>query len=101
MTERLALPAVDSAPSGLDDWTGGLSRLGHPAAVARQDASSWWIEVATLRLRGFAVTDGDHLEAILFEMHAPDPSPALDLIEAAASALGWEIHDDPDDDDLD
>jgi hypothetical protein len=37
---------------------------------------------------------GPAAEAINFELAAPDPTPARLAVEAAATALGWEVHDD-------
>lgn len=99
MIERLALPSSDAAPLPLEAWTDLLGSLGHPATVSRGDDGAAWIEVSPLRLRGYILMEGDFVEAINFDLHAPDPTPALALIEAAANRLGWEIHDETDDED--
>jgi hypothetical protein len=52
-----------------------------------------------LRLRGFAVLAGPHVEAINFEVAEPDPTRATSLIAAAATALAWEIHAEDEGDD--
>lgn len=96
MIELLALPAWDATPRSLDDWTGRLAAAGQKATVERESPGSAWIEVAGLRLRGFAVIEGEHVSAINFELHDPDPAPARGLVEAAARDLGWEVHDDED-----
>jgi hypothetical protein len=103
MIELLALPGWNTPPKTIDDWAAQLAALGHPAVVEREGPDDCWLEVGALRLRGFVVLEGDHLGAINFELAAPDPEPAARLVDAAAQALGWEVHpDDPDgEDDLD
>jgi hypothetical protein len=101
MLELLALPAWNTPPISIEAWTQGLAAHGHAATVAREASDITWIEVGDLRLRGFVVIEAGHVEAINFEIHDPDPSSAITLIESTASDLGWEIHaddDDPDDD---
>ncbi len=100
MTELLALPGWNTPPRTLDDWVGQLTALGASIVVERESAGVSWIEVASMRLRGYAMSEGERLEAINFELSDPDPGPATRLIETAAAALGWEVHpDEPDDDD--
>ena len=97
MIEFLALPGWKTSPLPLDAWVVRLRELGHAPTLLREDANACWLEVGALRLRGYAVIEGDHLAAINFELSAPDPEPALRMIEAAALALGWEVHpDEPD-----
>src|SRR5436190_384074 len=91
MTELLALPAWDSPPRSLDDWAAGLTALGHPPEVAHESPGVAWLEVAPLRLRGYAVIEGGHVTAINFELHDPDIAPSYRLVAAAASALRWEV----------
>lgn len=97
MIERLALPAWDARPTPLHVWADQLATLGHAPIVSREGDGSAWIEVAPLRLCGFAMIEGTELEAIHFEFHDPNPDLALSLIEAAAAALNWEIHDESED----
>ena|SRR5947209_5559021 len=98
MIELLALPGWDAPPRTLDDWAAQLAAQGAPARIVREAAGATWLEVAALRLRGFAVIEGPHVSAINFELAAPDPGPATQAIETAARALGWEVHpDEPDD----
>jgi hypothetical protein len=99
MIELLALPAWDAPPRSPADWAAELAALGHPATVARAPDGDTWIEVAPLRLRGFVVIEDGLAAAINFELHDPDPAPASRLVEAAATALGWEVH--PDDGEID
>ena len=75
---------------------------GSPNSRARQ-ARWWspasrpaasWIVVGRLRLRGYVVLQGQSVDAINFELAAPDPAPAAVAVEAAALALGWEVHRD-------
>jgi len=99
--ELLAVPAWNTPPRSLDDWRDALVAEGH-AAVIRRDGGETWIELGELDLRGFVALDGEHVEAINFELHAPDPSPASQVVDAAAQRLGWEVHpDEPEEDDLD
>lgn len=95
MTEWLALPPPGSTGTGIDAWASQFSDSGHPARVDRHEFT--WIEVPSLKLRGFVVFEGDAVEAINFELS--DPS-ALASLESTATALGWELHpDDGEDDD--
>jgi hypothetical protein len=65
--------------------------------VSRESSGVCWLELATLRLRGYALLAGADVEAINFELNAPDPDPASRVVRAAAEALGWEVHEDDDD----
>ena len=66
--------------------------------VTRESTGVSWLEAASLRLRGYAVIEGRHVEAINFELAALDPEPAARAVAEAAEALGWEVHpDEPDD----
>ena len=99
MIELLALPAWDAPPRSLDDWTAALSSGGHAATVEREGADASWIVVGALRLRGLAMMEGDHVDAINFELTDPDPAEALRLLEAVMPPMNWELH--PDDGELD
>ena len=44
------------------------------------------------------VIENGNASAINFELHDPDPGPATRAIEDAATALGWELHPDDDED---
>src|SRR4051812_5147973 len=101
MTELLSLPGWQAPPRTLDDWAGQLAALGHPPAVVRESGSVAWLEVAALRVRGYAVIEGPHVTAINFELSDPDPGPASRLVQAAAAALGWEVHEDEDEEESD
>lgn len=103
MTEFLALPCWKTPPLPLDAWVAQFTAQGHLPTLAREDANACWLEVGALGLRGYAVIEGGLLSAINFELSDPDPQPALHVIEAAALALGWELHpDEPgEEDDLD
>jgi hypothetical protein len=99
MIELLALPDWRTPPRTLDEWAARLAEQGGPVAVRRESSSESWLEVGSLRLRGYAMLAGPHVEAINFELSAPDPAPAARAVEAAAAALGWEVHaDEPGDD---
>jgi hypothetical protein len=100
MTELLVLPAWNTPPRSLQDWVAQLTAQGVSVTVERESAGVSWIEVASMRLRGYAMSEGERLEAVNFELAEPDPTRAAQLIEVAAAALGWEVHpDEPDDDD--
>jgi hypothetical protein len=97
MIELLALPGWKTPPLALDAWVAQLAAQGHPPTLTRGEAGDCWLEVGALRLRGYALMEEEHLAAINFELSAPDPEAARHLVEAAALALGWEVHpDEPD-----
>lgn len=95
MRELLALPAWDTPPTPLDAWTARLAELGHPAKLRRAEGETWLV-VLPLHLRGYVVLEGADVGAINFELGAPDPAEAVALLEGAAAALGWELHEDED-----
>lgn len=98
MIELLVVPDWQAPPKTLDDWVVQLSERVDRVEVSRESTTVAWLEIGSLRLRGYAVLEGQYVEAINFELHAPDPAPAALVVEAAAQALGWEVHpDDPDD----
>lgn len=100
MTELLALPDWQTPPRTLEEWVSALSVRGGTVVVTRESATVSWLELGTLRVRGYAVVQGQHVEAINFELAGPDPAPATLVIEEAARTLGWEVHpDDPDEPD--
>jgi len=103
MIELMVLPAWQAPPRVLDDWISQLGASSHRVEVSRESKNAVWLELPALRLRGYAVLEGQRVEAINFELNANDPAPALALIEAAAQALNWEVHEDEVDpeDDLD
>jgi hypothetical protein len=101
MLEYLALPAWNTPPTRVDAWVAQLSEAGGPVVLTREGSSVAWLEVAPLRLRGYVVMENGHAAAINFELHSQDPEPATRAIQAAAEALGWEIHADDEDDDDD
>jgi hypothetical protein len=101
MIELLALPDWQTPPTPLDDWVAQLTAHAGPVVVTREERGASWLEVAALRLRGYAMHAGRNIEAINFELADPDPTPATRAIAAAAAALGWEVHFDDDEDDED
>ena len=96
MIELLAVPAWDQPSIPLKRWVEELERQGLAVNVVRESAEASWVEVNSLRLRGYAVMDGLAVEAVNFELAAPDPAPARQAVETAAAALSWEIDDDAD-----
>ena len=101
MIELLVLPDWKTPPTPLDDWVAQLTTHGGPVVVIREAADASWLEIGRLRLRGYAMVAGRNVEAINFELADPDPVPATDAVLAAATALGWEVHHDDDDEDSD
>ena len=99
MLEFLAIPAWDGPPRSLDDWAAALAASGHTPTIDRLGPGEAWLEVAALRLRGYAVIEGNLVSAINFELHAPDTTePTIRFLESAAQSLGWEVHPDDDED---
>ncbi len=98
MLELLAIPAWNTPPKTVEDWTEALQSQGAVVTLERESPAAVWLEVGALRFRGYALCEGRKLEAINFELADPDPAPALKLLEAAAATLGWELHADDDED---
>ena len=96
MQEWLAIPGPCSQPIGIDVWVARLTLLGHEPALEKENSDGFWIECAALRLRGFTMMEGVNVDAINFELHDLDPAPALQLLEAAVLSLGWELHQEDD-----
>src|SRR5438046_91751 len=102
MIELLALPHWQAPPRTIQEWVAALTEQAGPVVVTRESTGVSWLEIGSLRLRGYVVLEGQSVQAINFELAAPDPEPAARVIEAAAQALDWEVHpDDPDDKDDD
>jgi hypothetical protein len=99
MIELLALPGWQAPPTSLDQWVAQLSESAGPVTVTRESTGVSWLEVAPLRLRGYAVIAGQRVEAINFELTNPEFEPAMRAVEAAARALRWDVHPDEADDD--
>ena len=98
MIELLAVPAWDAPPRSLADWQAALAHLGCAPTMERVGSDECWLVVASLRLRGFVVLEGEHVSAINFELTDPEPE-ATKVLDDAAGALNWEIH--PDDEETD
>lgn len=101
MIEVLALPEWDAPPTSLEAWAGQLEGQGFEVVVTRESASVSWLELNELRMRGYVLLEGQKVEAINFELAAPDPSRGLEALAVAAATLRWELHDDEGDDDED
>ena len=97
MIERLAIPASGTAPSSLETWKDALKGLGHETRVAKEAGDSW-LDIPSIRVRGFLVFEGEFVEAINFEIQDSNAQSALETLATTASAIGWELHDEPDDD---
>jgi hypothetical protein len=98
MTELLALPGWNTSPTELYAWVERIQGFGHDVVTTRESTGVSWIEVPSLRLRGYAVMQGRHVEAINFEITAPDATAARQVVEGAAAQLGWEVDEDDSDD---
>jgi hypothetical protein len=96
MFELLALPGWNIPPTPLARWVEALEGLGQEVGVTRESSTVSWVEVRALSLRGYAVMDGLNVQAINFELAAPDPSEARQAVEQAALALAWEVDDEQD-----
>ncbi len=99
MVEWLAMPATGAARITLDAWAEAFSALGHVARIVHEGPGVAWIEVATERLRGYAVIEGGGVEAINFELRDTGLASTLDLLQAVVAKLGWELHQEDDDED--
>ena len=98
MIELLAVPGWQTPPTTLEVWSSHLQTAGCLISVTRESTGVSWIECTRYRFRGYAVMNGNDVEAVNFELSALDPLPATRLIESVAQELGWELHpDDPDD----
>ncbi|MCA1685906.1 MAG: hypothetical protein LC745_07935 [Planctomycetia bacterium] len=97
MTEILSLPGWKIEETPLSAWVDQFAKQGLVATVTRESTGVSWIEVHALGLRGYAVIeDGRYVEAINFELAAPDPVPARDALFQAAAALSWDLDEDDD-----
>ncbi len=101
MTEILAVPGWKVLDTPLSAWIDQFQAQGLDAVATRESTDVWWVEIRSLRLKGYAVMDGKHVEAINFELDDPDIVPARSALEKAADALSWELHDDESDDEND
>jgi hypothetical protein len=99
MLELLAIPAWNTPATTLDQWVAEFELRNVKAVVARESPGIFWLEAPSLRLRGYALSEGIRLEAINFELSDPIPSAASELLEATCAALGWELHEDTAEDD--
>jgi hypothetical protein len=98
MSELLALPGWQTPPTPLDEWVAQLEAHGGPVVVTAESSSVSWLEIGSLRLRGYAMLSGRNVEAINFELSAADPESARRVVQTVADALGWEVHADDDND---
>jgi hypothetical protein len=100
MIELLALPGWQASATTLEEWVARLSEAAGAVEVTRESSGVAWLEVRGLRLRGYAVIEaGEHVEAVNFELTAPDPGPAARAVAEAAAALGWEVHQEDEEED--
>ncbi|MFO0907774.1 MAG: hypothetical protein U0794_05335 [Isosphaeraceae bacterium] len=99
MIERLALPEWDTPRTSLESWVQAIQSQGYSAEVERESTGVSWLNLGRLMARGYAVMQGKDVEAINFELAAPDPTPALQLLERVAAQLGWALHDESDEPD--
>lgn len=99
MIERLAIPAWQAPSRTLDDWKAALESINEAGVVnlERESGTVYWFELPARRVRGYAMLENSEVTAINFEFHAVDPTPTLAEVEALATRLGWELHEDDDD----
>jgi hypothetical protein len=93
MRELLALPAWKSPPVPLEAWAERLS------ARVLNDGGEVWLEVPARRLRGYVVLEEGHVSAVNFELSGPEDDGSEEFLQEAAAALGWELHEDTEEDD--
>ena len=101
MVEIMALPGWNVNDTPLDVWADGFRGQGLDVAITRESTGVSWVDVTALGLRGYAVMEGKTVEAINFELSAPDPGPARDALTRVAAALAWELHEDDEGEDGD
>src|SRR6478609_3071361 len=101
MVEWLAIAGTDTPPIGLEAWIARLEACGHRPTIDRDGTDGTWLEIAPLRIRGYAIFEGAFVDAINFELHAPDPEPALEWLKSAADGIGWELYPEDDEDEED
>jgi hypothetical protein len=102
MIELLALPEWQTPATRLSEWVEAFRGRGHEVVASRESTGVSWVEVPSLRLRGYAVMSGEDVEAINFEIMGQNPSEALSLVTQVAAILGWEVtEDEGDEDDVD
>lgn len=101
MIELLATPGWKTEATPPSAWVDHLAWQGYSAVLSYESKTVAWLEVASLRLRGYVVIAGGHVEAINFEVDENHLTRARAAVEAAAAALGWEVDDevDPEDED--
>lgn len=99
MIEWLAMPATGASRVMLDAWAEAFSAVGYTARIVHEGPGVAWIEVPSERLRGYAVIEGGGVEAINFEFPEPDAAATLTLLQAIVARLGWELHQEDDDED--
>jgi hypothetical protein len=99
MIEMLAVPGWKTAPTTLEAWLEAFQKATQAEVHYRRDPPEGvWIELNSIRLRGYAIMAGPNVEVINFELTAPDPADALKVLETAALSVEWEIYPDDDED---
>jgi hypothetical protein len=99
--ERLLVPSWNAPARSVDDWRARLDALGHPPTLVKEGPDEVWLVLEPLGMRMLPVVEGSTLAALHAELDAPDPAPALALLDEAAAGLDWEVHDEDDEDDGD
>lgn len=97
MIELLALPDWRVLETRMSAWVGAIEGQGFVVTLVRESTGVSWLEVKSLEIRGYAVTAGENVEAINFEVGGSDPGAARGVLEVGATALGWELSVDDDD----
>lgn len=96
--ELLAIPAWNTPATPLSTWVDQLASAGLHVTLKHESSGAAWLEIGSLRLRGHAMIESGSVEAINFELDPQDFAPSRVAIEHAAQAIGWEVHEDEDDD---
>jgi hypothetical protein len=78
MIELLSLPGHQAPPAKLDDWVAQLTVLGGPVTVSRDSPGASWLEVAPLRLRGYAMLEGGLVGVVGVDFPSERPRGGLD-----------------------
>ena len=98
MLEILATPNWKQERTTIDQWVDAFQSQGLTVALERESPTLTTLEIASIRLRGHALSEGLNIEGIDFELGGTDTEPARTALETAAALLGWELDDEPFDD---
>ncbi len=97
MPERLAIPAWSTPALPLSAWADAFTERGYPAAIEAETSEDAQLRIPTLGLKAFATIENG--QAVALDFTFVGDLNALPTLDAVASALGWELYDESDDDD--